>query len=419
MKEDIIQEILLRFPVKSLVRCKLLSKEWMEFISHNPAFRKSFIARNRGCSFMLGFYITKHMDLVDIDEKVHFLCTYNRGIRVLNKRKRDNDGVSLQLDARPAKKFFLSPPLLLKKSPSLFSDPAVRVLGSSNGFLLCSLDKKCPLNYIIINPINKLCMPLPVANTSSDYYTHGFICHSLSPLLDTVDYYKVVRGISPQDWHAESFTTLEIICSDSSQWSQYHVRGQSPFYLDSLNPSKIIISEAGLVYVPGTAFKEASTTPWTDGENNSVLIFDQNKEESVHVIELPLAENKVMHECFGQSEGMISYARNELGQLKVWRYNEQKGGGWSLIHNVSLNSWVGLLKKVGTASASGFCPEAFHPTDKNVIFLSRHPNRMVYNLNTSKMESVCDLKTQGLKSVYYFFPYTCGLIGPHLFLSQD
>ncbi|KAL5707167.1 hypothetical protein ACHQM5_025252 [Ranunculus cassubicifolius] len=415
MKQDIIQEILLRLPVKSLARCKSLSKEWMEFISCNQAFHKSFMYRNSGCSFMLGFYITKHVYLIGVvDEKVRFLPTYNRGISVLNKRKRDdNDSTSLQ------KIKCSSPALLLKKSsPNFFNDPAVRVLGSSNGFLLCSLDADCPLNYIIINPINKLCMSLPAASAANtDCYTHGFFCRSTSPQLDTVVYYKVVRGITPNDWHQGTPTSLEIISSNSIQWSQFYVSGQFPFYMDNKDPSKIIVSETGLVYVPGFEYKQQEATTVLCHINNAILIFDQSKQESVHVMELPAPENLVVHECIGESDGLISCARNELGQLKIWRYSEQEGGCWSLVHNVSLERWVYHAHM--KPKATDFCPEAFHPTDKNVIFLATDDGRLVYNLDKAKMDYFCNEKEEGLESIYYFFPYTCGLIGPHFFLSQD
>ncbi|KAL5705280.1 hypothetical protein ACHQM5_023606 [Ranunculus cassubicifolius] len=65
-----------------------------------------------------------------------------------------------------------------------------------------------------------------------------------------------------------------------------------------------------------------------------------------------------------------------------------------------------------------FIPEAFHPLDQNVIFLIHNRKRLVYDLEKSKVECFCDLKAEGLDGLYYFFPYTCGLIGPHLFLCD-
>ncbi|KAL5716178.1 hypothetical protein ACHQM5_017904 [Ranunculus cassubicifolius] len=418
MRDDIAEEILLRLPVKSLARCKTLSKDWQEFISRNPSFRKRFIERNRDCSFMVGLYVTKHVTVVE--EQLHFLPTYNRGISVVNKRKRRNDGL---LD-EPAKKKGRdnNTAFVLKKSPNFFSNPAVRVLGSSNGFLLCSLDEKCPLNYMIINPINKLCMTLPIATvaaSSDTFYSHGFICRSLSPQLDTIDYYKVVRGVSPDDWHQESPTMLDIISSDSSCWSLHYVRGLLPFDLDYTTPSKIIISDRGLVYVPGKVYKaEEAEEATTNVIDNGVLIFDESK-QGVQIMELPPTENKWnCQELFGLSEGLISYARIEVGQLKIWRMNDQQqngGGGWSLIHNVNLESWLQMFKCKSTFE---FVPSAFHPTDKNVIFFDFTTETLTYHLDKSKVESICDNDTEGWESIYYFFPYTCGLIGPHLFLGE-
>ncbi|KAL5716166.1 hypothetical protein ACHQM5_017893 [Ranunculus cassubicifolius] len=424
MRDDIAEEILLRLPVKSLVRCKSLSKDWQDFISRNPSFRRRFIERNKGCSFMVGFYVTKHMEFLESDEELHFLPTYNRGISVINKTKRNDVSRCLQLD-KPLKKKrrferSLSPALLLKKSPNFFSDPAVRVLGSSNGFLLCSLDAECPMNYIIINPINKLCVSLPVVTASKDYYSHGFICRSTSPQLDTIDYYKVVRGTSPQEWLKTSPMKLEIISSDSSRWSSVSVRGVLPFELDSSTPSKIIISETGLIYVPGWVHGEEGGSAKFD---QGVIIFDDSKEEPVQRIEeFPPTENdSICGDLFGESEGLILYARSEPGKLKVWSMNDHVGGGgWNLIHNVSLESWLQIYPELFKYSKHlQFLLEGFHPTNKNAIFIcgdDRH--KLVYDMDKSKVESFCDLETQGWESVYYFFPYTCGLIGPHLFLCD-
>ncbi|KAL5716171.1 hypothetical protein ACHQM5_017898 [Ranunculus cassubicifolius] len=424
MRDDIAEEILLRLPVKSLARCKLLSKDWQEFISRNPSFRKRFIERNSGCSFMVGLYMTKHIYLLDVDEKVHFLPTYNKGISVFNKRKRDNNGGgSLQLDEPLKKKRRLEqslrPVLLLKKSPNFFTDPAVRVLGSSNGFLLCSLDAECPLNYIIINPINKLCVSLPVASASSDAYSHGFICCSTSPRLDTIDYYKVVRGISPDIWRKTSPIKLEIISSDSIQWSSFNVRGLLPFELDSRSPSKIIISETGLVYVPGTVHREGGSAKGDYG----VVIFDESKEEPVRRIEeFPPTENKWnCGDIFGVSEELILYARRELEQLKIWTMNVHEGcEGWTLIHSVSLESWLQIYPELFKCSEDlKFNFKGFHPTNKNVIFFDSNERKMIaYDTDKSKVESCCDMEGEGWKLEYYFFPYTCGLIGPHLFFCD-
>ncbi|KAL5731984.1 hypothetical protein ACHQM5_004655 [Ranunculus cassubicifolius] len=429
---DIAEEILLRLPVKSLVRCKLLSKDLGEFISRNPSFRKRYIERNRGCSFMLGFHITKHIYLVHLDGLVHFLPTYNKGISLFNKRKRDNnEGSSLQFDEPLKKKRGLeqrsSPVLLLKKSPNFFGDPAVRVLGSSNGFLLCSLDPKCPLNYIIINPISKLCVSLPVASASSISYTHGFICSSTSPQLDTIDYYKVVRGISPKNWSKKNPLMLEIISSDSSQWSSFKMTSLPPFLLDCITPSAIIISETGVVYVPGTVYKQARGNG--EGLRNgdkAVIIFDESKVEPVLRVEkFPPTEDILnCDDLFGESENLILYARREPGRLKIWTTNVYEGGGgWTLIRNLSLESWLQIYPEHFKCAADvRFYIRGFHPTNKNVIFVGVgaevESNTLVYDMEKSNVETFSDTKTQGWNSVHYFFPYTCGLIGPHLFLCD-
>ncbi|KAL5716170.1 hypothetical protein ACHQM5_017897 [Ranunculus cassubicifolius] len=219
---------------------------------------------------------------------------------------------------------------------------------------------------------------------------------------------------------------LEIISSDSSQWNLFSVRGLSPFELDCRTPSKIIISETGLVYAPGWVHKEGGSAKFGRG----VIIFDESKEEPVRIEEFPPTENKWnCEDLFGESEGLILYAWCELGQLKKWTMNDPEGGaGWTLICNVSLNSWLQIYPELFKCSENlDFFFEGFHPTNKNAIFIGGIENKilggienkiLVNDMDKSKVESFCELEAQGWESVYYFFPYTCGVIGPHLFLCD-
>ncbi|KAL5712617.1 hypothetical protein ACHQM5_014771 [Ranunculus cassubicifolius] len=429
MIDDVVREILLRLPVKCLVRCKSLSKEWKDYISCNKTFRQMYLKRNCGVSLMFGFHVVKHIAYYlpgrDFPDQVRFLPTSNEGRTrsLLKKRKRDENGDSSLWIDKPLKKtkseFNRTRAFPLDESLSFLSPNLadIRVLGSSNGFLLCTIDKEwCPMSYLVCNPINKRWFSLPRANISSRLYTHGFTSHSTSPGLDTADYYKVVRAIAPPDCSIEETLTIEIISSDEPEWKRFDLSCPSPFILDNSTPLRIIISDIGEIYIRGRLVK-----PETQTFDYGVIIFHEESKDLVQWMNFPPAvDYRECKDCFGQSEGNIVYARHEPGQLKVWtlNMNDKSSREWILKHSVSLEiqSTETNPDFVTRPWHSDLCFLGFHPRNMNILFLGIGKTTILCDIESSTIEKICSFPEQGWKLDYYLLPYTYGLMAPHLFL---
>ncbi|XP_059632774.1 F-box/kelch-repeat protein At3g23880-like [Cornus florida] len=152
LPEDIILEILLQLPVKSLVRFRCICKSWVALIDE-PGFTKR---RNQRRIIFSAFnkppFSIESMDFEGLDNN---LVTFN---------------------------------LPLKKTPKPRIE--VLVLGSCNGLLLCKLHQNFEDNLFLCNPTTRQCKELPqtgFCRCSLNFY--GFSYDS------STDDYKVVRGL--------------------------------------------------------------------------------------------------------------------------------------------------------------------------------------------------------------------------------
>lgn len=400
--EDIIEEVLLRFPVKFLVRCKSLSKKWQNIISHSSSFRQRYTSRiqEQGASttFLLGFFYSKSYVFPDVKDHVRFL---------------------------PTPTLPLPLPLPVPDETLSFTGrESLHIVGSSNGFLLSSVEQLYPMNYLICNPINKQWHPLPTPNTASKYVSHGFICHTSTPCLDRVNRYTIVRGI----WHRPRVfgtdLTIEIFSSDSPSrtWKLFSFTLPFSFYLDT-RISKAIIDKHGVIYLRAVVRKETVIA-------SGLIIFDQTKDEQVRwqqLMEFPTPEKRDYTPFnFGQSNGLLLYVQHErhISQLQIWKLTQHEDGRgtrrvWVLIHKVGLEITMDSFPQFVQHSfhALAFEIRAFHPTNPQLLFFSIGGKIVMCDASNSTLELVCDFAHDRRLYTYFFFPYTYGLIGPHLFVE--
>ncbi|KAF5180699.1 hypothetical protein FRX31_029714 [Thalictrum thalictroides] len=391
--QDIIQEILLRLPVESLVRCTCLSKKWNAFISYNKYFRNTYISRHGGQALMMGFFLDKVYR--GKETTACFLPTSSDGrtSKVPNKRKRcDNltydDDVDNPVDC----------------SLSFLGHDIVHVLASSNGFLLVTLlERNSPVTYMICNPINKqqIVLPKPNLELSPQCVVHGFTCDA------ALTHYKIVRALCFETLHYTTPLTLEIFSSDLPQyWRRYDLTCPCPYFLD------LSLGLAGVIKECVTYLPACREIPRIECPEQILLVFDESK-EILQVMDVPPSEDDMTSSFFGMSEGLIVFGLFDLHQLKMWSLND-KGDGereWSPKHKVNLKTRVENYFECAKDSFEGVMNLiAFHPADSQVFFLGSGNKNYQYHVNSSRFELICDL-VRG----YEFFPYTYPLIGPHLF----
>ncbi|PIA40017.1 hypothetical protein AQUCO_02500026v1 [Aquilegia coerulea] len=411
MHRDYIQDILLRLPVKSLLRCTCLSQKWHAFISYNKSFHSSYLSRHTGYDDQVfkGFFLSKVSEY-DGEEPVRFLPTSSdgRSLSVLKKRKRHhNDDADRNTYLADEDDVVTFP---VDASLSFLGHDIVHVVGSSNGFLLTTLERRYPVTYMICNPLTKQHIVLPQPNLTPQFVVHGFTCDA------ALTNYKVVRALCFKALRYTTALTLEIFSSDLPHWRQFNSTCSVPFFLDLSLRFSAIINE-GVTYLP--AFLEKQTTVRPDPY---ILISDQSK-EIVQVLEAPPSEDDAsLRYYFGMSGGLTVYGYLELDQLKIWLLND-KGNGkreWSLQHKVSLKSKVVNYVECAKDAYQGHIDLiAFHPVNPQVFFLGCDQKRYQYNVKKSRLELICDLEQLGSgQEDYYFFPCTYPLIGPHLFRNR-
>ncbi|XP_010263252.1 PREDICTED: F-box protein At5g07610-like [Nelumbo nucifera] len=178
---DLLSEILLRLPVKSLVRFKSVSKQWLSQIS-NPRFTHNHCLRNP--SSVSGLFL--RISLISLPpEKPNF------------------DFISL--DGKPTMAPFKS---------LMFSDDheAIDLKQSCNGLLCCRSFRRNrgKHNYYIYNPVTKQYTTLPQPKGISVFCIHLAFDPQKSP------HYKAVC-VSKSDTNSESYQ-IEIYSSETGPW---------------------------------------------------------------------------------------------------------------------------------------------------------------------------------------------------------
>ncbi|KAL5703037.1 hypothetical protein ACHQM5_028180 [Ranunculus cassubicifolius] len=407
---DIVEEVLVRLPVKALVRCKTLSKNWYNFISYNKPFRERYLSINKGArsSLMLGFFFTKQrININKVDGGgVRFFHTSDEGRSLLSKkRKRVCDGDDIALPS----------PLHLPvyaQSLSFLGHRSVHIFGSSNGFLLCSPEQYYPKNYVICNPITKQRVTLPIPEATSEYVAHGFICNASSSCFNSIQRYTVVRAISPGPLESSTSLTIELISSDSpNKWKLFVFNFPFAFYIAMPVVSNVVISEDGIMFLP------ILVEPKPD---YALLVFDQHEQWSI--MEFPPPKTKKFR-CyhFGQSDGLLLYVmhEHELQQLRIWVMDISDGRRqWCLKHDIRLEiTTKSCPELVECSDEELFDFEAFHPTDPRLIFISIGEKMVLYDVSNSTLELLYDFSRKRWYTDYLMFPYMYGLIGRHLFFD--
>ena len=230
--EDIITEIFLWLPLKSLIRFKRLSKRWYFLITHKDScFRFNYLSAlstRRGNrivgsddfqSIMPGFFYQRpeywrsydRVRFVPTTTSTHIPEGTTTAIEIIN-----NINPFLSLDKSLDK--FLSSCLHQDQDQKIF------IAASSNGFLLCSLERRSPETYYLVNPVTMEWVALPKLQSINKSYVHvGFVCKGDYPSLNLVEY-TIVRV----SWLERGVELLfNLFFSGDNQWREYSCSCQS------------------------------------------------------------------------------------------------------------------------------------------------------------------------------------------------
>ncbi|XP_057498032.1 uncharacterized protein LOC130782661 [Actinidia eriantha] len=242
----------------------------------------------------------------------------------------------------------------------------VYIVASSNGFLLCSIERKPQMHYCVCNPLTKEWVALPKPLKIYKYVALAFICKGNHTSLDGVHFTVVRAGVSnPRKRSTE--LEVETFSSDTGEWKESTVLCTSPFSLAVSNRPGFVVDK--IIY-------------WKD--LRSLLVAYNPTKKCVDLIELPGdAQNGVCWgELFGLSEGVIHYARHNNFYLEVWVLKKAQ---WERTHKLS---FARMFRQHGLNEYKGLSVKAFHPFDSRRMMFTWHGRPLWFDLESRKADIV-------------------------------
>ncbi|CAI0434970.1 unnamed protein product [Linum tenue] len=348
----LLEEVLVRIPLRDVFRCMSVCKLWLACIQDSPYFVTRFIRRR-----------------IETEEAYSQHLLYKQclstGFRLVATPIYCNvvdDGSDLSLN-------FL--PLLAEEG----DNGSFLVRGSSNGLLLCSSFGRGPCIYYICNPLTKQWLTLPPSPYGHQgRFRVGLVCEpsyhvkdedgSLISLNDKVGF-KVVRwGYIGGD--LAEVIHFEIFSSDTVCWTTYKSHFRESDVHKAMSGTRIFFSHDRMIY-------------WLL-EGSEILVFNFYTEESCNLGHLALPSNALLapFKGFNECQGSLWLGQSLGAQVRVYILVD---GEWCLRHDVN------FLDEMHWSSSSAkdalrvrpdmFNFHAMHPSDPTVGYLSasnRDPN---------------------------------------------
>ncbi|CAA0825223.1 Unknown protein [Striga hermonthica] len=348
LPDDILLEIFLRLPDKSLVRLKVLSKHWHLSISR--------MCVRRSIKPVVGLFLLTYSARSTDPQFImrSALCVYSYVKR---------DGLPTQVSGSRMIGNYLPLEEGEEKGPSLlcwddcfgsfglpFRPVAVDLLDCCNGLLLF-LDLKSRL-YYVCNPLTRQYVSIP----RPPFLMQTFCCGALAfdPSRGSTRY-KVVRV----DWSPYRDVIVDIYYSFGRHWVRRELK------VDQCVRDGILSSP--VVYFDGDLFRLS--------ESWNLIRFDL-KSESISVTGLPLSYRECdgLMGCMGVQMDRFMYANESCNVLYIWSLEKIVNNdvwSWDLKHKINiydLTSGILLNKADAPDGCHWIGPVAFDP-HSNVIYM--------------------------------------------------
>lgn len=272
--DDILHEILLRLPEKSVFSLILVSKRWLRVIC-SPSFRCDYHARWKVNYHLLGFFVCNHLYLgiskygmrrPITEPAIHFLSACEEG---------DN----LMVSAPKQLGYFL---------------------GTSNGLLLFG---RHPMTYTVWNPVSKQLCKLPQPQQFYQSLCMAFLTVEEDCFNDAV-HYKVIRAKC--NCRRESKTvSIETYSSITGTWKHFTLTCSSTFALRPWREATVV--NGGL--------------HWFATQGNLAIYDPHLGNRRINLLKLP--EGRISQdydECvLGQSsDGLLQYGQSSTSGVEIW-----------------------------------------------------------------------------------------------------
>ena len=361
---SLLLEILYRLDLKSAMRCKSVARQWHYLIS-DPTFANNFVRLHPSSVMDRPFALLLHY----VDKQIK-----NRHLLVTSEEPE-------------FKSLTLIPPIYQHDNIE------VTVRASCNDLLLCCANMvgndagSDPMSiYYVINPISRQWTALPPMPQLARARV-GFICWYDTALHKPLSY-RVMR--IPEFKCESAEFGVEIFSSDTGKWTQSVGLCPQGFQLD-------------VFAFPGVPYKDLLFW-WSS--TDCLVGFDPNTSKCCQFFEKP-GELNPSHgiERLGVCHGtlricQISGYPYEVADpcLRVWELKDyDEGGKWNLEHELYFDKMVSekspwlteyLSKKYPTVAVL-----AYHPNDREVVYLMIKFKVVFCNLRRKTLEVVCDIPT--------------------------
>ncbi|KAF8377039.1 hypothetical protein HHK36_030411 [Tetracentron sinense] len=370
LADGVLFEILVRLPVKSIIRFKVVSKRWLALIS-NPYFIRLCISHINALSS-------------SPPSTLFFQYLYNFLGRIPPEEMAvHSTSDQPQFESRGFSFNFL---------PSEPQNP-VKILASSNGLVLCRAASQ--MIYYVANPLTMQWVTLPRPTRSHRYVRIGFFCEPFPE--EGTAIYKVVC-VTESMGLSESLN-LEIFSSETGEWSDLKVSC----------PGRVAMFKA---YDRAVCYN--GILHWMD-TFRKIVAFDPNNSSGLcRIIELPEdRRNRNSYGCLGVCQGSLRYFdeaisidTNGIPTLGVWVLKDYDKGEWCLEHKTILSEMVSQDDFLDESLYDFPRPLAFHPVDRDILYFG-FPGRLVsYNIQSNILEEVCDFAYHKIRLCWYMvFPF--------------
>ncbi|XP_042479809.1 F-box protein At5g03970-like [Macadamia integrifolia] len=369
--DDILMEILICLPLKSVIRCKCISKRWNHLISQ-PCFRICYYDRIRRSSIRhlpLGFFQTPSFEILP-GAKIPLLKFSATPPSPQAKEEEETEGVDTKS---------------LESSQQILNLLG-NIICSSNGLFLCSHNNPRRTHYIF-NPLTKECYRLPPLPRKQRQSIMGFVVDSTSLLSSSIRY-KVVSADIGTDSHGHTIG-METFSSETCKWRQSTV--------------SIIGSYRPFCWYTSTSSTIGGGIHWMDYEFNNIGVYHPFKEDDeLEMIKPPHSLSFIPCLLGESTDGLLQLAAFDyFGTfIKVWIFysnKEKENQHWSMIHEVKVNS---IQRNFDSQfNIPYLIPLAFHPHNPEALFVACSGYIFLFHLNATT--------TPSLEKVQYIHNY-CG-----------
>ena len=335
LSDDLLHQIFIRVPLRSIVACKCVSNGWLALIS-SPNFIKQFTSHQYSLLKSILIFVTPH-------ELILAFSQQNQPLEI---------PIPSPLD------------MIIKGTGS--------ICGCSNGLFLCSKNRDtCATGCYVYDPLVKECIHIPdLWARRENRYAVGFVCKPKQMVSN--------RYWDQRDFHVVIIETtcvermfdikVDIFSSKKGQWEHIFM-----YFLDSFTfcPHRLLsCSYSGGLYFMGKT-NIFVFNPYTTGR---------------YTIDYPLEVDSTNITSFGFlgiSCGSLRIADIRQNDLRVWKLVGKNH--WDLVHRIDLSTKLPQKFCANYQKSVG----GFHPYDGDIVYLHSYAEGVfVCNLRDEKFEVV-------------------------------